>query len=121
MTATWQFSIWLVAPQCCGATPTDLSPFLTIWVSSDDQHPVRIAEVFHHVVTDLPRLRPREQAPRPGPLESNAGADARNTFRAEFFGNLYGDDVWKAGATNIWEKRYADRRDGVRMSILGSG
>ena len=24
---TWQFSTWFVAPQCCGATPTDLVPY----------------------------------------------------------------------------------------------
>ena len=34
MGSTWQFSVCPVAPQCCGATPTDLSPFLITWVSS---------------------------------------------------------------------------------------
>ena len=34
MGSTWQFSVCPVAPQCCGATPTDLTPFLITWVSS---------------------------------------------------------------------------------------
>lgn len=34
MGITWQFSFCLVSPQCCGATPTDLTPFLITWVSS---------------------------------------------------------------------------------------
>ena len=33
ITATWQFSIRLVIVQCCGPTPTDLSPRLITWAS----------------------------------------------------------------------------------------
>lgn len=50
---TWQFSVCPVAPQCCGATPTDLTPVFGHLGVVGDQHPVLAAQVGHHVVADL--------------------------------------------------------------------
>ena len=52
-TPTWQFSTRPAVPEYCRATPADLTPFFRKPGVIDDQHPVRVAEVLNHVVTDI--------------------------------------------------------------------